>query len=184
VDLDWRAAEALKRTRSITADRGAPRDRQRLLEATQTDILLREIMAWSAQAEHTSEEALTVMRQAADDENAVEKLPVTPGPILPAREQLGDLLLGCNHSDLALKEFETALANAPPVRGAEPCWARHKPRHHLVAVSGHFECDADFAPIEQTLDDVSFGYFRARCLQLLWDFPPPCPCETIAPRRQ
>jgi tetratricopeptide (TPR) repeat protein len=86
--------------------------------ATQTDILLREITAWLAQAEHTSEEAMAVMRQAADDEDAIEKLPVTPGPIVPAREQLGDLLLECHHPDLALKEFRTALANAPGRRGA------------------------------------------------------------------
>lgn len=43
----------------------------------------------------------------------IEKLPVTPGPIVPAREQLGDLLLEQNHAGLALKEFETAIANAP-----------------------------------------------------------------------
>ena len=43
---------------------------------------------------------------------------MTPGPIVPAREQLGCLLLEQNHPALALKEFETALANAPGRRGA------------------------------------------------------------------
>ena len=38
---------------------------------------------------------------------------MTPGPIVPAREQLGYLLLEQNQPGLALKEFETALANAP-----------------------------------------------------------------------
>jgi tetratricopeptide (TPR) repeat protein len=86
--------------------------------ATQTAILLREVTAWSAQADHRSEEAVAVMRQAADDEDAIEKLPVTPGPIIPAREQLGDLLLDQNNPGLALKEFEAALANAPGRHGA------------------------------------------------------------------
>lgn len=58
------------------------------------------------------------MRQAADEEDVVEKLPVTPGPIIPAREQLGDLLLEQNQPRLALKEFKAALANAPGRRGA------------------------------------------------------------------
>ena len=86
--------------------------------ATQTGILLREIKAWSAQADHKPSEAATMMRQAADLEDAVEKLPVTPGPIVPAREQLGDLLLEQNQPDLALKEFKAALTDSPGRRGA------------------------------------------------------------------
>ncbi|HME58419.1 MAG TPA: hypothetical protein VKF63_08770 [Terracidiphilus sp.] len=86
--------------------------------ATQTVILRREVMAWSAQADRKPEEAVALMRQAADEEDAIEKLPVTPGPIVPAREQLGDLLLEQNRPVLAFKEFQTALVNAPGRRGA------------------------------------------------------------------
>jgi hypothetical protein len=86
--------------------------------ATQVSILEREVTAWSAQAETHMEEAVVLMREAADEEDAIEKLPVTPGPILPAREQLGYLLLQQNHPVLASKEFATALANAPGRRGA------------------------------------------------------------------
>jgi tetratricopeptide (TPR) repeat protein len=86
--------------------------------ATQVQILKREVMAWSAQADGKPEEAAAMMRAAADEEDAVEKLPVTPGPIVPAREQLGYLLLEQNRPGPALKEFETALANAPGRRGA------------------------------------------------------------------
>jgi hypothetical protein len=86
--------------------------------AAQTSILVREVAAWLAEAEHKSEEAVRVMTQAAADEDAIEKLPVTPGPIVPAREQLGDLLLEQNHPQLARREFEAALANAPGRRGA------------------------------------------------------------------
>ena len=86
--------------------------------ATQVGILKREVMAWSAQANKKPDEAAALMRASADEEDGIEKLPVTPGPIVPAREQLGYLLLEQNHPDLALKEFETALANAPGRRGA------------------------------------------------------------------
>lgn len=86
--------------------------------ATQVDILVREVAAWSAQADNNPQKAAALMREAADQEDAVEKLPVTPGPILPAREQLGYLLLQQNQPDLASKEFAVALANAPGRRGA------------------------------------------------------------------
>jgi hypothetical protein len=86
--------------------------------ATQVGILKREVLAWSAQADSKPDEAVTLMRASADEEDALEKLPVTPGPIVPAREQLGYLLMEQNHADLAVQEFATALANAPGRRGA------------------------------------------------------------------
>ena len=54
--------------------------------ATQVDIMRREVAAWSAQAMHQSERAAAALRSAADDEDGIEKLPLTPGPIVPARE--------------------------------------------------------------------------------------------------
>ena len=86
--------------------------------ATQVGILRREVMAWSAQADKKPDEAAALMRAAADEEDGIEKLPVTPGPIVPAREQLGYLLLEQNHPGPALKEFQPALVNAPGRRGA------------------------------------------------------------------
>ncbi len=86
--------------------------------AAQVAVLTKEVMAWSAQAENKSAEASAMLREAADHEDAIEKLPVTPGPIVPAREQLGYLLLEQNHPDQALREFQTALVNAPGRRGA------------------------------------------------------------------
>ena len=86
--------------------------------ATQVGILKREVMAWSAQADGKVDEAASLMRASADDEDSIEKLPVTPGPIVPAREQLGYLLLEQHRPGLAMKEFQTALVNAPGRRGA------------------------------------------------------------------
>ena len=86
--------------------------------AIQVRIMKREVMAWSARTEGKDDEAVVLMREAAHEEDSIEKLPVTPGPIIPAREQLGDLLLEQGHLDLASKEFQTALASAPGRRGA------------------------------------------------------------------
>lgn len=86
--------------------------------AIQTGILKREVLGWIAQSKGDSHLATTWLSACADDEDAMEKLPVTPGPILPAREQLGSLLLEQDQPALALKEFRTALANAPGRRGA------------------------------------------------------------------
>ena len=86
--------------------------------ATQVRVMRREVAAWTAQASHKEPEAVALLRQASDEEDALEKLPVTPGPIIPAREQLGDLLLQQGQPSLAAKEFQAALILAPGRRGA------------------------------------------------------------------
>ena len=48
-----------------------------------------------------------------DCEDAIEKHPVTPGPIVPARELLGEMLLEANEPALALKEFESSMRVEP-----------------------------------------------------------------------
>ena len=53
------------------------------------------------------------MRRAADQDDALEKHPVTPGAILPAREQLGEMLLEINRPAEALSAFEASLKRAP-----------------------------------------------------------------------
>ena len=80
--------------------------------------MLKEAQAWRLASKGETDAAVLGLRSAADEEDAVEKLPVTPGPIVPAREQLGELLLGLKHPDLALREFKAALALAPGRRGA------------------------------------------------------------------
>jgi tetratricopeptide (TPR) repeat protein len=84
----------------------------------QVKVALTEAKAWIAHAEGRNDQAVTWMRAAADAEDAVEKRPVTPGPIIPAREQLGELLLQLKQPENAMKEFEAALKTAPQRRGA------------------------------------------------------------------
>jgi tetratricopeptide (TPR) repeat protein len=86
--------------------------------ALQVRIQGMEAEAWLAQAEGRPDDAERLLRSAADEEDAIEKLPVTPGPIIPAREQLGDLLLEQHRPDQAVKEFRNALASAPNRRGS------------------------------------------------------------------
>ena len=86
--------------------------------ANQVDVLFREAKAWQLAALGSAAEAVQWLRQAADEEDAVEKLPVTPGPVVPAREQLAELLLEQNQPEQALREFRAALALAPGRRGA------------------------------------------------------------------
>ncbi len=69
--------------------------------------------AWLAQAEGRDEESLRLMRAAATLDDGAEKHPVTPGSIMPAREQLGELLLELGRPAEALGEFEAALSRAP-----------------------------------------------------------------------
>ena len=81
--------------------------------AEQVDIQQRAAGAWAARAEGKSDEALKLMRAAADLEDSTEKHPVTPGPIIPARELLGEMLLDLNQPALALVEFETSAKREP-----------------------------------------------------------------------
>jgi hypothetical protein len=86
--------------------------------ARQIHVQLNSALAWINHAEAKGDEAVKLMRDAADEEDAVEKQPVTPGAVLPTREQLGDLLLELNRPADALREFERALAMTPQRRNA------------------------------------------------------------------
>ena len=86
--------------------------------AAQVRILREEVMAWELHAKSKPTEAEAMMRHAADEEDAMEKLPVTPGPIVPAREQLGELLLLQHRTSEAAVEFRASLVSAPGRRGA------------------------------------------------------------------
>ena len=81
--------------------------------ATQVEIQRRAAAGWLARAEKNDAEALALMRSAADLEDSTDKHPVTPGAVLPAREQLADLLLESGQPAASLAEYETSLRSAP-----------------------------------------------------------------------
>ena len=81
--------------------------------ATQVEIQRRAAAGWLARAEKKDGEALALLRSAAELEDSTDKHPVTPGSILPAREQLADLLAELGQPAAALAEYETSLSSAP-----------------------------------------------------------------------
>jgi tetratricopeptide (TPR) repeat protein len=90
------------------------------LKATQSEYWAAEVevmrlssLAWTAFAQKKSDEALGLMRQAADIEDKSDKNIITPGRLLPARELLGDMLLQVNRPAEALREYETSQRREP-----------------------------------------------------------------------
>ena len=81
--------------------------------ANQVEIQRREVSAWLAFAEGDSQGALAGLRAAAEQEDGTEKNAVTPGPLTPAHELLGELLLELKRPSEALKEFEATLVKEP-----------------------------------------------------------------------
>ena len=79
----------------------------------QTAIQIEEVGAWLALAEGNAEEALAAMRHAVELEAATVKHPVTPGPIVPAYELLGEMLLDLDEPVDALGAFEISLQDDP-----------------------------------------------------------------------
>jgi hypothetical protein len=74
--------------------------------------------AWLELAEHKQNAALTSMREAAAHEDATEKNAVTPGPLAPARELLGDMLLELKRPAEARAEYRAVLKKEPNRRHA------------------------------------------------------------------
>ncbi|MGA7411749.1 MAG: hypothetical protein WBW33_14825 [Bryobacteraceae bacterium] len=81
--------------------------------AAQVEVQRLAAVAWLKHAEGNQESALRSMRAAAQLEDTIEKHPVTPGPVLPARELLGELLMELDQPARALPEFEAVLRSFP-----------------------------------------------------------------------
>jgi hypothetical protein len=81
--------------------------------ATEVEGQQRTAAAWIALAQKKTDEAVTLMRAAADLEDSHEKHIVTPGRILPARELLGDMLLEAGKPAEALKAYEASQVREP-----------------------------------------------------------------------
>jgi tetratricopeptide (TPR) repeat protein len=69
--------------------------------------------SWVMFAKGMKDAALKQMRETADMEDLTDKSAVTPGPIAPARELLGFMLLENNQPKEALVEFEAVMKKEP-----------------------------------------------------------------------
>lgn len=81
--------------------------------AQQVEIQRRAVTAWLTLAEGHADDALLEMKAAAELEDRTEKSAVTPGPLAPARELLGEMLLQMNQPGPALEQFEATLKREP-----------------------------------------------------------------------
>ncbi len=95
----------------------AIRDRELELKdeywAQQVDIQRRGAEAWVKYAKGDKAGAIAEMRETATMEDATDKSAVTPGPLAPARELLGYMLLENNQPKDALAEFEAVMKKEP-----------------------------------------------------------------------
>ncbi len=81
--------------------------------AERTEAQRLAVEAWILYGEGESQEALERAERAASIEERVEKHPVTPGPLLPARELHGDLLLVLGREAEARAAYEATLEREP-----------------------------------------------------------------------
>jgi Tfp pilus assembly protein PilF len=77
------------------------------------DIQRQIAVAWKLNAEGKFDDALHAMSAAADAEDKTDKHPVTPGPLAPAREFYGFMLLERGMPKEALAAFEATMAKEP-----------------------------------------------------------------------
>ena len=104
------------------------------------------VFAWVAHAEGAQEQAVKLMRAAADGEDGSVKHVAMENRLYPMRELLGELLLQMGQAAPALREFEASLKETPnryrglygAARGAEAAGDRQKAREYfekLVALA-------------------------------------------------
>jgi hypothetical protein len=80
---------------------------------THLDLQIKTALAWVTCVRGKPEDAVTVLRKTADAEDILGKHPVSPGALVPVREQLGGLLLELGQATEAQKEFEAELKIYP-----------------------------------------------------------------------
>jgi tetratricopeptide (TPR) repeat protein len=108
-DLDG-ARKAIARMREL---RDATKDPKFDYFKNHLDLQMQAASAWVAVAQGKKNEAIEMLRRAADAEDILGKHPVSPGAFVPIREQLGTLLLEVGQAKEAQREFEAALKIYP-----------------------------------------------------------------------
>src|SRR5215468_7953700 len=110
--------------------------------AEQIEIQRRAGAAWTARAEGKADEGFVLMRSAVELEASTEKHNITPGPIVTARELLGDMLMEAGQFGAAVSTYEASLRVAPnrlkslygAAKAAERAGDRAKAREYYAKV--------------------------------------------------
>jgi len=113
-DLDQAADERDRITELVTALREEGED----YWASMTEALAMAVDAWTRYERGETEQAIALMREAAELEHSMDKHPVTPGEVLPVSELLGELLLREDRPQEAVAAFERSLERTPERRNA------------------------------------------------------------------
>jgi hypothetical protein len=111
-----RSGNAAAARQAIAALEGIEQNLTRANDAYWTGVVKAQRLAASAWAAHAAGDDAAALRLAAEAaalEDTFEKHPVTPGPILPARELEADLLLELGRPAEALRAYEATLAKEP-----------------------------------------------------------------------
>src|SRR5438034_5282316 len=108
-DLDG-ARKAIARMQQL---RDATKDSKFDYFKSHLDLQMQAASAWVTAADGRKNEAVEMLRRAADSEDTLGKHPVSPGAFVPIREQLGSLLLELGQPKEAQREFEAALKIYP-----------------------------------------------------------------------
>jgi tetratricopeptide (TPR) repeat protein len=118
-------------------------DQKNTYWANQVTVQIDAVDGWTAHAEGHDDAAEASLRKAADLEDSMDKSPVTPGSILPAREMLGDFLLMTSRPQEALDAYERSLKDSPgrlnglsgAAHAAQLAGDREKARTYYVQVA-------------------------------------------------
>jgi len=97
----------------LTEIRDSLREAKSNYWAGQADVEEQAANAWVLYADGNYDDALKAMSAAADAEDKTEKSPVTPGPLAPARELYGFMLLDRGMAKEAMAAFEATMAKEP-----------------------------------------------------------------------
>jgi hypothetical protein len=106
-------AQAQKEADKLATLREALKEQKNTYWGNQVEVQRLAVAASIALARGAKAEALAYMRDSADLEDSMEKHIVTPSPVVPARELLGDMLLEMRHPAEALAAYESSAQREP-----------------------------------------------------------------------
>jgi len=130
----------------------------------QIDIQADIVAALALCAEGQRQDCIEALRAAAAREDGTEKHVVTPGPLLPARELLADILVEDGQFSAALEEYEAVLEKEPnryraiagamtAARESDDLEAAHRHAEHLVEQAA--EADSERESLQAARDEVA-----------------------------